>query len=421
MTTSIDLQAIRLRTVAKAPYLASALWSVVLVESDKVPSMGVDKHWRLYINPEGIKDWTPDEQVGVLVHEVGGHLIRGHWSRGENLGIRPPDFGLPSVEMAYKAFVWNVATDCSINDDIQTEFSLPDSVVLPEMYKLPKGKIAEYYYDELLKNKQLKDIFKAGVVLLGPMNGNDGSGAGNMPGEWEVGVGADAVDKNGNPVGDGVSPGEGELIKRQVAQDIQEHKKRGTVPGFLDRWADEILRSKVDWRTKLSAAIRGQIANVSGLTDYTYRRPSRRQSSFPRVVLPSLRGTLPKVSIAVDTSGSMGAKDLSRAAGEIAGVLSAINCEIEIFAGDTQVYEKQTIKDVRKMKLTGGGGTDMRVLIDTMDKAKCGFAILITDLETPWPETRPKHIRRLIIVGTRSGSENEVPNWAKKDLIMVEE
>lgn len=52
------------------PYLATALFALHTVESRRVPTMAVDRHWRCYVSPAFV-DRTPlEELAGVWVHEV---------------------------------------------------------------------------------------------------------------------------------------------------------------------------------------------------------------------------------------------------------------------------------------------------------------------------------------------------------------
>ena len=60
--TAIDLQALRIRGAGRHPYLAAALWSMVLVEKPGLGTMAIDRFWRLYIDPEIGKIWNLDEQ-----------------------------------------------------------------------------------------------------------------------------------------------------------------------------------------------------------------------------------------------------------------------------------------------------------------------------------------------------------------------
>ena len=76
-TCKIDIQALRLRSVAKFPYLASALWAMTLVETDQVPSMGVDRRWRLYVNPRTFEGWTREQKLAYAATGERQQLTEG--------------------------------------------------------------------------------------------------------------------------------------------------------------------------------------------------------------------------------------------------------------------------------------------------------------------------------------------------------
>ncbi|CAM5269271.1 hypothetical protein SAVIM40S_05208 [Streptomyces avidinii] len=86
-TSELDLDklfAARLHAARVRPYLATALFALHTVESRRVPTMAVDRHWRCYVSP-GFVDRTPVEELaGVWVHEV-SHLLRDHHGRGDRV------------------------------------------------------------------------------------------------------------------------------------------------------------------------------------------------------------------------------------------------------------------------------------------------------------------------------------------------
>ena len=417
----LDMAAIRLRAVAKQPYLASALWSLTMIESELGNgSMGVDPYWRVYIDPTIMDRWNMDEVTGVLIHEV-WHLLRKHHERSIAMGMKVPKGSIGiSHEMMEKKYHWNLAGDLGINDDLRREVTLPESGNYPEKYDFPNNLTAEEYYalirgmDEE-KRPKLQGVRMVGgegdedKPLAGPMDGNDGEGAGGNKQEQEGDGEGDGESEN---EGRGISQAEAELVRRKVANDIKQGKFAGTAPGHAERWADAQLNPKVDWRTKLMGAIRANIAQVSGMVDYSYSRPSRRQSAFPRIVLPSLRGPKPDVGVGIDTSGSMSTHDLELALTETKGILDAVHAEVKIYAGDTQVYKSQKVYRADQIDLAGGGGTDMGAVLTTMNEDKPHIAIVITDGYTPWLPEKPPHIAKVIVILTRDASDTDnVPNW----------
>jgi len=397
---SLKLQAARLKAIATAPYLATAIWSLHPVESSLVPSMGVDKYWRLYWNPEALEIWTVEEAAGVVIHEI-WHLLREHPGRAELKGIDPKN---PTIKTVGDHLIWNLAADCEINDDLKQEsIVLPKDSVLPNNYDLPNNKLAEWYYDKLHKKAK---VVLVGVADCGGEAGNDGSGATGVAAEWEL--------ESDNPHAPSTSMAGGQLIARQVAEEIQS-KSYGKTPSHAERWADTIINPQIDWKRELASAIRRAASWASGRVDYSYRRPSRRQSAYGRIIMPSMVAPTPEATIIIDTSGSMSKKDLAACLGETRGVLDVIANKVTIYAVDAAVHKRQSVYSPNEIELIGGGGTDMREGLRVVSEEGAAICIVMTDLYTPWPESKPKNIGKVIICGITTkkyGKPQPVPDWA---------
>lgn len=205
-------------------------------------------------------------------------------------------------------------------------------------------------------------------------------------------------------------------MAREVAQRIREHsRQRGTVPAGWQRWADEVLEPSVSWQRILAAAVRRGIAEVAGRVDFTYRRPSRRASVVPDVVLPSLRQPLPQVAMVLDTSGSMSDAMLGQALAEVTGVLRALGVgrrQLKLLCCDAQTYEVQRVRKASDVVLVGGGGTDMGAGLGAALalKPRPDLVLVLTDGFTPWPPAPPVGPR--VIVGLMDPG-GQVPPWAE--------
>jgi len=385
----LKIRAARLLTLKKAPYLGAALWRMRIIKSDRVPTASVDKWWRLYIKPDFVAKISTEELAGVWAHEA-WHLLRGHARRAEALGISYED---KSAENAARAEIWNVAADCEINDDLN-DFKLPAGVVYPSTFQLDNDELAETYYKKLQKNAKTVTV-------------SSGSGSGGPRREWEDGPDGDAV----------VSDAEAEIIRRKVAEDAA--KMAGSLPAGIERWTNEILQPTVDWRTLLRGALRGAICNQTGKVDYTYYKPSRRQSVVPNVVLPCLRGPSPKVSVIIDTSGSMSRDDLGAALAETHGVLQTLNTGISVYSCDTEPYKCGLVRSARDVRLVGGGGTDMMPALREAAKERPDITIVFTDgYVLGWDKEKPRGLRDVIIVLIETtsysyGGRPPTPKWAE--------
>ena len=194
------------------------------------------------------------------------------------------------------------------------------------------------------------------------------------------------------------------------------------MPLGWQRWADELLEPKVDWRKALAAAVRSHIASVAGCVDYSYMRPSRRASVSGKVILPALRKPLPSVAIVIDTSGSMSERLLGEVVAEVEGILRAVGMgrgRVHVLACGTQVHKVQRVTAARQLQLFGGGGTNMGAGIAAALelRPRPSVIVVLTDGYTPWPAEAPKGAR--VVVGLVGAGNWPVPSWAR--LVRIED
>jgi predicted metal-dependent peptidase len=375
------LTAARLVAVEFAPYLAHALFAVRPLAADGLDTFAVDRQWRLYMDPARLTEWGPQTTGAVLVHEI-NHLVREHAERADALGS-----GVDHNR-------WNIATDAAINDDLlRANMPLPEWVVTPANQGLPDAGIEESYYATLAPQPPQTET-------------GCGSGAGDPRQSWEPGL-----DDPGMP---GMDPAQVTITRRRVAQDIRDAatNHRGTVPAGLERWADsELAAPTVPWRKVLAGMVRRVAALTTGRTTYTYSRPGRRR--LPSIITPAMRSPKVTIAVVIDTSGSMGEHDLATALAEVNGVVKAVGGRIQVLTCDADASEAKPVRSGRDVRLTGGGGTDMRVGIAAAEKLTPAVdaVVVITDGWTPWPTTRTR--AALIVVLTQDGAQANVPAWAR--------
>jgi predicted metal-dependent peptidase len=373
------LLAARFRAAQDRPYLATALYSVTVVESRDVPTMGVDRRWRCHVSP-GFVDRLPVAQLAaVWIHEV-AHLLRDHHGRADRL----------PVGQRRDHHRVNVAQDCEINDDLVADrLPLPADRIEPRTFGLAAGLLFEAYLP----------LLPAG--LCGHEAHDCGSGAHGIARPWESGGAG------------GVSAVEAGAIRRETAHAIRAHvRARGTVAAGWERWAAQLLEPRVDWRRALTGAVREAAAWAAGAVDYTYRRPSRRSAAARGVVLPSLRQPVPRVAIVVDTSGSMAEPQLAAALAEVAGVLRAVGVggnRVTVLSCDAAVHVVRRVHTVGEVRLAGGGGTDMRVGIDAALRGRPHIVVVLTDGLTPWPAAPLESTR--VIAGLIGAGAPQPPSW----------
>ncbi len=223
---------------------------------------------------------------------------------------------------------------------------------------------------------------------------DEGSGVHGTPREWELEQEApESVEEINNNTKQHKEDLEVEMIRKEVAQKMKEREK-GNVPGGWERWAEDRMKSKINWKQVLKHRMNIAVSKgIGSRVDYSYKRPGRRQSSHPNIIMPSLRGDVSaRIACVVDTSGSIKEEELSQIIGEIMGVLKAYQFPVSVIPCDARAYAPIQIampSDFFKLqKLPGGGGTDMMVGIEAalnlVPKPDC--ILVLTDGFTPFPK-----------------------------------
>jgi predicted metal-dependent peptidase len=389
------LMAARLLCATQWPYLSAGLWALHPVERKGLGTYAVDKWWRMYFDPDlkatidaqgNSSGWDVKGIATVLYHEI-NHLLRNHPERAELI-----------TELDARA--WNICGDAEINDDLTNESKCkwPIEPVTPKSLKQPDNLLAEEYYANLPK------------VTIKVVLQDCGSCAGGPKREHELDGPAKASGTSDVP---GVTAGEGDLIRQHIANEIKSSQSQGDIPDHLKRWAETFLNPRVDWRKVLRAQVKHSLADIAGKVDYTYKYPSRRAAAMPRFILPAMRAPAPKVSVVIDTSGSMGNDLLSKCVAEIGGILRACGQKdaLRVFVTDATVHSAKKIWKPSQIDLMGGGGTDMRVGITAALKDKPHLIVVLTDGYTPWPESPVR--AKLIVALVGEAKVETCPTYAK--------
>lgn len=410
IVTDRDVYTARLRAMDKThgfPCLAYALMSMVPIISDKVPTAGTDKWWRLYVNPQFFATLDPDQGAMVLVHEV-WHLLSEHWKRATLYGVRPDE-----------QFMWNVAGDCEINTKDQLWKRLTADCVRPEKFGFPDNLTAEEYFKLLKEKYPTVTISIAGKPIPGDVGGGKcGSCAHGHSHDYEL----PGLDEGGTgDAAKGVDITRGKLIIDETARQIIEEasRDRGSIPSGWERWAKKILKPEVDWRIYLRSTLNGMLTTSTGHTVPTYRKMARRQYKYPNFIIPAYQDPIPHVAVIIDTSGSMSDEFVGQGIAEVDGILRAVGRGIlvDVFFTDAATYATQRVSCASSLIPYGGGGTDMTEGFRAVEKAskedpssRPSLIVVVTDGYTPWPEKAPDYAQVCIVL---VGSNTESAPWAK--------
>ena len=232
--------------------------------------------------------------------------------------------------------VANMAADYVVNyaiheADNQSEITKrPDSALFDLKYK---GMTTKQIFDKLMQDA--KD------------NGGGGEG-GHDSHDWE---GADNL-----------SDEEKKEVAKQIDQALRQGEIiRGKMQGNKNRSVTEILEPKVDWREQLREFVNSTCKNKDRTS---WKRPHKRYIGQD-IYMPSMIGeAIGQVVIGIDTSGSIGDKELNEFLTEVVAICDDVSpSSIELLYWDTCVAGHETYNQgnykglVQSTKPAGGGGT----------------------------------------------------------------
>lgn len=297
----------RIRLVLDDPFFGVICmrWEVIQGETDTMATDGNN----LYYNPAFVEQLSDDELVGVVVHEA-MHVALLHMLR---LGNR-------------EHLIANMAMDYAINPTI-SKYTLPKGGCNDPKYE---GWIYEDIYDDLMKN--VKKINVPWGEVRAPKN------------------------KNGEKMSESEMKVMEADMKSTIANAVAVAKKQGKMPGNIERFIGKLLKPQVDWREKLRAVVTGLYP-----TDYTWRKFNRRLAG-EGVYAPSIvRQGAGEIVVGIDTSGSIGKKELTTFFSELAAIAEEVIPEkvhilyIDAAISGVDVFEAG---DEIVARPRGGGGTD---------------------------------------------------------------
>jgi predicted metal-dependent peptidase len=382
MTAEQKISKAKTGMILTAPFFAMLAMRLKYVEDNSQPTMYTDGLVIGY-NKEFVERMTIDEVKGVLVHEV-FHVLGLHPMR---LGERIP-------------IIANMAMDYAINPLVKdAQYTLPKDVLFDNKFKNMEF---EAIYPHLMK--QFKDKLGGGGLGKGADGDQQGDGQGF---KGDVG----GVRRPKNEDGSAMSSGEIKQLEEDWKQSIQNAyqtaKKQGHLPAGIDRIVKEMAQPIVNWKDVMQEFVVQNSRN-----DYCWTKPNKRfiDTGF---ILPSLeKPELGDIVVAIDTSGSMGPKELSEIAGELQSLLQTFSCKFIVVYCDTKVYppEKGGVvefqgDDLVELKMVGGGGTDFRPPFHYVEKEgiePVGFIYFTDGYCYDFPKKSPEYKCLWVITGTKS-------------------
>jgi predicted metal-dependent peptidase len=339
------------------PWFGSLAMQLNIVLDESCETANTDGT-NLAFGPAFVESLTDDELKTLIAHEV-MHCAFLHPYR-----LKGRDHEL-----------FNIACDYAINHElVAAGFKLPAGGLIDAQYQ---GLSAEAIYEHLAGKSK---------------------GPGGYPGRPKsTGDFSEAPDDDGQPSdepgsddGQPGQPGSESQPKRNTASDWEKFAeqaamaaaKAGNMPGGITRALRESHAETVDWRAVLRRFIEQTVPS-----DYTWSRPNRKLMAAIGLYLPGVqRENMPRLVVAIDTSGSISSELLARFDKEIKAIQAETRPEaIDVIYCDTRINRTDSFGADDEISLTmcGGGGTYFAPVFEHIEQMEQQPAALIylTDLE----------------------------------------
>lgn len=328
---------------------------------DDVPTACTDGI-NTYYGREFLNGLTVEETVGLVLHE-NLHKLLKHISRHTDLSKK-------------NHMLANMAMDYVVNDVI-TQIAKKH----PDLVRLPDGALYDPMFHDWSVRQVWDYLYKEQEKIdgsggrTGKGGGSGGQGAGNPRGkplddhDFEGTRGANGKDGRG---GGNLTPEQQRELEQRIGEALQQG---GILAGKFGANIPRVIKAQMEpeirWEDVLSDFWSD---TMRGMDEFTFRRFNTRRLSDDLFMPTTYSDTLGEIVIAIDTSGSIDDKQISRVVSRVVNL-----CElyppsaIRILWWDTQVHGEQRFEgnynDMPKMlKPMGGGGTRVSCVSAYMDK-----------------------------------------------------
>lgn len=334
--TSAVLQ-LRLRS----PFFATLALFARIQMTETVPTAATDGR-DIFINERFWGELTPALRLGLMAHEV-LHAALLHVPRR---GTREP-------------LLWNIAADIVVNGIIlaQEGFELPAGHLRDK--ELEHLSVEEIYHLLQERRKQYTSFTTADLLWS---NGPGRDGYAGLEEYWRQAL--------------------------QHAKTLAETMRHGTQSAGLERELTQMSAAQLDWRAYLWRFL---VRTPNDFQGYDRRFIGQ------RLYLETLEGESVRVYVSVDTSGSIGSKEISLFLGEVVGILSAYpHLVASLYYADAACYGPYPLTERAEIpRPVGGGGTDFRPFFEAVQEehkqadTQDGVCIYLTDGCGRFPEEAP--------------------------------
>lgn len=352
---------------------------------------GVDYSGNLIYKTKFLEELSDSQVATFIAHEI-LHLAFNHLTR---LGTR-------NLE------VFNWATDLVVNNTlVESGFETIEGTLTPynNSYEF-QDKDKVILTIERINEKTAEMIYEEIMTKL--------------PEKYKKALSKKLIRYDEHIFGKGLGIGEKEEIeelwKKRIEEGSQLAKMVGKLPSGIERYLDELKAGKINWKSLLERYIQKAIP-----TDYTWLKRSKKSLACG-FYLPNQEREKIDVSIAVDTSGSIGTEELTTFISEIISLSRAYKDRVDmrILVGDTKVekdylIENGNIAKIKQMDILGGGGTSHIEIVNyCRDKIRNNKLLICftdgySDLEQIEYSKYPFEVLVILSKGGKKDLQDEIP------------
>jgi len=248
----------------------------------------------------------------------------------------------------------NFAADAVINIMLdKTAGSRADGFI-----RVWKDAILDYQYDGM----DTGEVYRAMLKQSQQQQQQQKSASGGQAQQMDEHRPADPNKLSDGDTGEALSAAQAKEVAKAVDNAVRQAAiVAGKLGASIDRSISDLMEVKVDWRSVLADFVR---THAAGDDMSTWRKPSRRWMAQDTYMPSRFSEAAKRITIGVDTSGSITDNQLRRALTEIMGACETVKPEtVDVVYWDTsvaahEVYEGDAVQTLHEVsKPVGGGGT----------------------------------------------------------------
>jgi predicted metal-dependent peptidase len=390
-----------------SPFFMPGLARIEFRADERIATACVQINGIVRFSPKWAATLSDPEVRFVIAHEIMHLFMMHHGRRGTR-----------------KHGKWNFVNDKIINYNLKEIEKTLVGNTKHDIFRMPKCGVIATDAEAELTSEELYNQTPDDPGLEGqdPEQTVAGNGCGVM---GDSGSGSNDDETPRHEDGTPLTRDEIEAAKRQwheaAVQAQMEGQRAGDGAGNLLAKLLNVPEPKVRWGEVLRGALSRALA-AAGHDDVSWSRRSRRSNTqfiFPGGVTHKCR-----VSVVIDTSGSMSDDDLNRAVAETTAIVNHTNVPVFLVVHDAGVQEACWIRPGGKgnvikfvsSKMKGRGGTSFDEAYERVGKERGRFNTMVhlTDGEIwgTWPP-KPANVHRTVVALLGSKNHKDVPVYAR--------